>query len=137
MAAQTVVRSNSASLLRTVLRGNTLFSLVSGITLVIGAGTLSVFTGIEPAIVLTVVGVGLIIYAAFLWYVAAPQTPNRRLVWSVIVADTLWVVGSIILLFADPLSLTIAGKWAVGILADVVATFAVLQYLGLRRSERG
>jgi hypothetical protein len=136
MAAQTVVPSNSATLLRTALRGNTLFSLVSGASFVIGAGVLSRFTGIEPAISFTIVGIGLILYAVFLWYVVAPQISDRRLVWLVIAADTLWVVGSIILLLADPLALTLAGKWAVGIVADLVATFAVLQYVGLRRIEK-
>jgi hypothetical protein len=136
MAAQTALRSTSAFLLRTVLRGNTIFSLVSGLVFVIDAGPLSQFTGIAPTIIFTVVGIGLILYAIFLWRVAAPEMPDRRLVWSVIAADALWVLGSIILLFADPLVLTVGGKWAVGIVADIVATFAVLQYVGLRRAEK-
>ncbi len=137
MATQTVGRSTSASFLRTVLRGNMLFSLFSGLCFIIGAGALSQFTGIAPAIILVIVGAGLILYGPFLWRVSSAEAPDRRLVWVVIAADVLWVLGSIVLLITDPLSLTTAGKWTVGILADLVATFAVLQYIGLRRIEKG
>jgi hypothetical protein len=47
--------------------------------------------------------------------------------------DILWVVGSILLLIADPLTLSNEGKWIVLILADAVGVFAVLEYFGLRR----
>jgi hypothetical protein len=50
-----------------------------------------------------------------------------------VVLDILWVLGSIILLFGGSLPLTLAGKWTIALLAEAVATFAILQTIGLRR----
>ena len=49
------------------------------------------------------------------------------------VLDVLWVLGSVALIFSNQIPLTVAGKWAVALVADVVALFAVLQYVGVRR----
>ena len=50
-------------------------------------------------------------------------------------SDIAWVVGSIIFLVSDALSLTTAGNWDVLIVGDVVLLFAIAQILGLRRMK--
>lgn len=40
------------------------------------------------------------------------------------------------MILSSPPALTAAAKWAIGIVADIVAVFALLQYLGLRRAAR-
>ena len=64
------------------------------------------------------------------------ETLNTRLVWVIIVLDVLWVVASAVLLFSHVVPLTTAGKWMVGILADVVALFAIFEYVGLRKLRK-
>jgi hypothetical protein len=54
-------------------------------------------------------------------------------VWMVIGGDLLWVVASYAILLAGRPALTTAGSWSVGILAEIVALFAVIQFVGLRR----
>nr|MBI3612771.1 hypothetical protein [Nitrospirota bacterium] len=62
---------------------------------------------------------------------------DRREVWGAIGLDTAWVLGSALLLIATPIPLTLAGKWAVGIVADIVAAFALLQFYGLHMQQAG
>lgn len=65
---------------------------------------------------------------------ASRRSPiNRRLAWAAVVLDALWVLSSVVLIFSNQIPLTVAGKWAVALVADVVALFAVLQYVGIRR----
>ena len=49
--------------------------------------------------------------------------------------DLAWVIGSYPLLFVVPFSTT--GKWIVGIVAEVVLLFALMQWLGIRRIRKG
>ena len=60
-------------------------------------------------------------------------SPPRTLVFTIIDGDLLWVAGSILLLLGGWLPMSMGGMWAVGIVADIVAIFAILQYVGWRR----
>lgn len=125
--------AQKSNLLRNALRGNALFSGTSGLVALLAAPSLAAFTGIEPPIIFVVLGIVLILYAVDLWWVASRQTINRRLAWAAIILDILWVAGSVALLLFGWLPLTVAGSWTIALLAEVVAIFAVLQFIGLRR----
>ena len=59
------------------------------------------------------------------------------LVRTIIALDLLWVIGSVAaLLLRDSLDLTVGGAWSMAVGADIVALFAMLQYVGLRGSLR-
>lgn len=120
-----------ARLLRAALRGNALFSGLSGILFLAAAQPIASFLGMEMPWVIRALGAGLLIYAIWLLECARRSVLDRREAWAAIALDSAWVVGSALLLIADPLSLTLSGKWAVGIVADLVATFALLQFYGL------
>ncbi len=53
---------------------------------------------------------------------------------AVIVLDVAWVAGSALILLFDLVPLTTAGRWTIALLAEVVALFAILQTIGLRRA---
>jgi len=73
---------------------------------------------------------------ALLWLRSRP-TMSPGLVRTVIALDLVWVIGSVAaLLLHDSLGLTVGGAWLVAVGADVVAVFALLQYVGLRGSLR-
>jgi ABC-type multidrug transport system permease subunit len=55
--------------------------------------------------------------------------------WIAVVLDAAWVIGSYPLLFVVPFSTS--GKWVVGIVAEVVMVFALVQWLGIRRVRKG
>jgi hypothetical protein len=126
--------SQESSLLRNALRGNALFSGLSGIVSLVAAQSLATFTGIQESLVFVILGVVLILFAVDLIWIASRESINRRFAVAVIFMDVAWVAGSAIILLFDLLPLTVAGRWTIALLAEVVAVFAILQTIGLRRS---
>ena len=127
--------SQESNLLRYALRGNALFSAASGIVALVAAQSLAAFIGIQESLVFVVLGVVLLLFAIDLIWIASRKTIDRRVTWAVIVLDVAWVAGSAIILLFDLVPLTVAGSWTIALLAEAVAVFAVLQYVGLRRSS--
>ena len=134
MTAQTTAQQDRFHLLRRVLQANGVFSGLSGLAFILGSEVIAAFLGLDAAAIIAITGGVLLLYAAGLFYVAAQETISRAAAWTFIIMDALWVVDSIAVLVIGWPPLTTAGKWAVAIVADVVAIFAVLQYYGLRRS---
>lgn len=136
MAVQTDSQSsktNKATLLRRALLGNSLFSAMSGIALIIGARPIATFIGIQAPLALAGLGAVLALYAIALYYIATQEPIDTRAALVAIELDVAWVAGSAVLLFSNWLPLTTEGKWAIAIIAEIVAVFAVVQYLGLRK----
>jgi hypothetical protein len=125
--------NGSATLLRRVLQADTIFSALSGLAFIVGAGPIGRFLGVDAPLVLAALGVGLLLYAAFLGRTAAQAQIDRRAVITAMVLDDLWIVGSIILLLTNWIAFSVAGKWAIGITADIVLVIAILKFIGLRR----
>ena len=122
-----------SSLLRRALLGNATFSGLSGLILALDAAPIAHFLGLENPTILLITGIVLMLYVPFLVWLANKTPIPRLLAWLVIELDFLWVIGSAVLVFSTLVPLTVSGKWAIAILADVVAVFAILQYIGLRR----
>jgi hypothetical protein len=121
------------SLLRKALIGNATFSGLSGSIFLLASESIATFLGVENPLILTITGIVLIFYAPFLVWLANQNPDPRFLVWLVIELDILWVIGSAVLIFSNLIPLTVPGKWAIAILADTVAIFAIVQYVGLRK----
>jgi hypothetical protein len=118
------------------LRGNAAFSTLSAVVFLVAADAIAGFLKILPAQQVMVVGVQLALFAVWLWWLSRRPVVPRWQVWLIIALDVLWVGGSFQIVLASPPTLTVGGKWAIGMVADVVALFAVLQFLGLRRLQR-
>ena len=58
------------------------------------------------------------------------------LAWYAIEGDIGWIIATIIVLVVDPFNFSTAGKWLLAAIADIVAVFVILQYIGLRRRNR-
>lgn len=118
--------------LRRVLLLDAVSGLLMGFGLAFGAPLAADLTGL-PIGLLRAVGLVLLPIAAFMFYVAMREPFSRPLVWTVIVGNVVWVVESVVLLaggFVSPNALGIA--FVLG-QALVVATFAGLEYVGVRR----
>jgi hypothetical protein len=132
MITQSTVRSTESNLLKRVLLANSVFSTLSGIICIIAAPALTTFLGLPTTIPMFILGVLLLLFA-FDVYLIAKRTPiEKNKATIVLIADILWVIASAVLLIADPFSFTTQGRWAILILADVVAVFAILEFIGLR-----
>jgi hypothetical protein len=123
--------STISPLLRISLRANAAFSATCGVTLLVASDTLASLFGVPDPTLLGGLGLNLVVFAAALVFLASRETIRRPLAMAVVWLDLAWVAGSVPVLLAAGLSS--AGNWAVVIVMDVVLTFAVLQYLGIRR----
>ena len=117
--------------LRLALRGNATFSVASGLTCGLAAGPVAAAMGIPEPGVLTGLGLQLCIFAALLYWLASRPEVAVWLAVGVVLADVLWVVGTIPLVVSG--ALTATGNAVALAIAAVVATFAVLQTLGIKR----
>lgn len=138
MAVQTQAVSSKAggdreSLLRRALIGDALFCAVAGAAMIGGSSRISQFTGLTPNWVPAVIGVGVLFWGVEVGYLGRREALSPNTAKFVIGADIAWVVVSYGVLVSGGLDLTTAGKWTIGILAEIVALFAVVKYLGLRR----
>jgi len=126
--------SDKQKLLRTALQGNALFSMISGALVLATNRTLVEFLGLPSSASLTPLGIGLLGYAGWLLWNARREKIKIVHAWIAVILDMVWVVGSYAVLFA--LRFSSGGKWAVGLVAELVLLFAVMQWLGLRRVGR-
>ena len=126
--------SDKQNLLRRALRGNALFSMISGALILAINRALVQFLGLPNNTSLTPLGIGLLGYAAWLLWNARREKISIVDAWIAVILDMVWVVGSYALLFAVRFSS--GGKWAVVLVAELVFLFAVMQWLGLRRVSR-
>ncbi len=118
--------------LRNALRMNAAFSAVTGVGLVVSGPWLAGPIGVHP-VLLPVVGVGLLVFAARLLLVAAaPGDAVTRAVGGILAADAAWVVGALVVIAAG--SLTSLGAIALGAVTLVVGMIASWQTAALHRA---
>ncbi|HEX5830037.1 MAG TPA: hypothetical protein VFY16_03580 [Gemmatimonadaceae bacterium] len=117
--------------LRTVLLLDAAATSATGLLLAVGAGPLAPVLGL-PAGLLRGAGVVLLPFAAALAWLATRPGVMRRAVWTIVVANLLWVVDSALLLLGGWFDPTQLGHAFVSAQALVVALFAGLQWAALR-----
>ena len=122
-------------LLRRALLGNALFSTLSGMTILLAQKWVLRILGLSNRVSLLVLGIGLIIFATTLVANALRQKVKTSDAWIAVSMDMAWVVGSYVLIFVVPFSR--GGKWLIGVVAELVFLFAILQILGIRRLRKG
>src|SRR5215467_11830533 len=127
-------REEPACFLRKALMGNALFSTLSGLTMLLAQGWVLRILGLASNVNLLILGVGLILLAITLVVNARKQQVKKSDAWIAVLMDVAWVLGSYILIFIVPFSTE--GKWVVGVVAELVLVFAVLQFVGIRRIQK-
>lgn len=124
--------ASGADLLRNVLVADGVVTGTTALLLAAAAGPLGDLFDL-PVTLLRVAGLVLIPYAALVLGLGVRGTTSKPLVRLLIAANLLWIVASVGLLmtgWVDPSGVGIAFTL---LQAAVVAAFADLQYLGLRR----
>ena len=132
----TAIQTNDR-LLRSALRGNGVFSTISGAAFILASAQIAAFLGVAPdaAVLIALVGVGLLGWGGLLFWATSRPAIDLTIAIAAIAGDVLWVLGSLYVLLADPFGFTTAGRWATLIIADAVVIFAILQFVGLRRAR--
>jgi len=115
--------------------GNALFSTLSGLIILFAQGWVLRILGLSSKVSLLILGLALIVFAATLVINARKQEVKLSDAWIVVWMDVAWVIASYVLIFIVPFSTE--GKWFVGVVAELVLLFAVLQFVGIRRIQKG
>ena len=129
-AARTPFRSDS--LLRLALRLDAVVTGLNGAAYLAAAPLLGDLLGLSDDL-LRAVGAFLLAYALAVWLVGAGRRISAAAVEAVVVANVLWVIGSVIAVVTGFGSPTTAGAAWLVLQAVVVAGFAAVQVAGLRR----
>jgi hypothetical protein len=119
--------------LRRILLADGIVCGAFGVLLAFGSSPLSDLLGM-PTLLLRLVGSGLPLYAIALILLATRTTVRRDLAWGVVGLNLLWAVASAALLLTGWLAPTALGVVFTLAQAILVAAFADIQYLALRRS---
>ena len=123
----------TSTFLRWVLFADAATCVAAGLLLMLGSGVLEQSLGL-PAGPSRYAGVSLLPFAALLAYLATRENLSPPVVWAVIALNALWTVDSILLLLSGWIEPTGLGSAFIVFQAFGVATFAALEYLGLRKS---
>ena len=129
----TISSDQDKSLLRSALLGNSIFCFLSGLGFALFSGSVANFLGLSSSTAILVLGIILTTYGLIVFTQARAKTLDLAFARYVISLDVLWVIGNAVLVFTDLVAFTIAGKWAIFIVADIVLIFAIVQFVGLRR----
>lgn len=122
-----------AWLLRRTLQINALISGLTGAGMALASGAVAQLLGLAGSLPIALLGIDLVLFGAWVGYEALQPALRLRRAWVVLALDIVWVVASALVLALDPFGLSTIGKWAVAAVADVVALFALGEYVGLRR----
>ena len=118
--------------LKSVLKINAVFSLVSGILMILmNQRMVELFA--QPPILILGIGFSLLFYVVLLSYEFRRTDTNQKLVLFFAFADLLWVVGSGIILSIDGLIPSMNGKALIALIADIILVFSVLQFYYLNK----
>ena len=121
-------------LLRWSLRANGLFSVTSGFVFTVFAAAVADRIGLPDSSLVGFVGLNLLGFAALLFWVSSRPAFHLPTAMAIVYLDLAWVVGTVPLVAAGWLS-EFGNVVAIAI-ADGVLTFALLQWLGVRRQRR-
>lgn len=136
MTAETRQGVRPDQMLVKVLRGDAIVIISSSIILLLGSRPVAGLIELDSPNALLILGFVLLAYGLTLLAFAGRDPENRRIAWLAIILNGLWVLGSYLGLLLGWFPVNTAGKWAIALVAEVVALFAILEFIALRRANR-
>lgn len=127
---------SSPHFLRRVLWADAMSCLGCGLLQLAAPGALASWLGLPPALSLGT-GTFLLVYGAFVGFLATRDPVPRPVVWLLVAGNLGWALGCVALLASGALPLTGLGQGYVLMQALTVAVLAELQWFGLRRAPAG
>ena len=123
--------NNQLNLSRLLL-ANGVFCSTSGLIFSLTAKPLSSFLNTLP-LFMSILGIVLIIYGPYVCTMAVRLPISRGFALFIVIADSAWVLLSVLLLVLPAFTFSTDARWAIGITAIVVDAFATLQFLEWRK----
>ncbi len=127
---------SATPLLKYTLLTNAATSVITGLLCLVLNGFLTDLMGLASTIYLYIVGAGLLVFAADVYFTATKNPIRPLFVKMIIGADISWVVGSFLLTFLMPEYFTLTGIVLIEVIALGVLGFAVLQSIGLKQTTQ-
>lgn len=115
-----------------ILLANGVFCSTSGLIFTLAANPLAGFLNTLP-LVMTILGIGLLLYGMFIMYMSMRSAITRDFTLFTVLADSTWVVFSVLLLILPMFNFAADAKWAIGVVAVVVDVFATLRFMEWRK----
>ena len=135
MATTTSAQPLRSALPRRIFLSNAAFGSISGVFLLVEASPVARFLGLNAPVILIVMGILLLVAAFALVWTVFRQRITRRMLLSMGLIDSAWVVGSFVLLLLPASPFTVGGKWVIALLALVVADFACFELYAARKAR--
>lgn len=120
--------------LRNVLKADAAFSAVGAVLMAAGAPIVAPLTGLPPTLLIGA-GLALVPWVALLVYIVRLPGVSRLVMIDVIAVNALWAAVSVGLLVSGMIAPNALGVAFVLAQALVVAVFAELQFIGMRRAQ--
>jgi hypothetical protein len=115
--------------LKVYLTVNSIFSAKSGIIMLIFSNGLNIIFGINNSYVFPIIGLNLILFSAFVWFVYRKHLTNRLLVHIISGLDVLWVIGSLLIIFLKLFDLSKTGYIIIGIVGIWIGFLGYMQFI--------
>ena len=115
-----------------ILLANGVFCSTSGLIFTLAANPLAGFLNTLP-LAMTILGLGLLLYGMFIIYMSVRPVITKGFTLFTVIADSAWVLFSVLLLTLPIFNFTADAKWAIGVVAVVVDVFATLQFMEWRK----
>lgn len=116
--------------LKTYLRINSIFSLLSGVIMAHFSDAFLIFFNIAEnnnKFLFDYIGLSLILFAFFVWYVSTKQLHSIFLVKLISFLDILWVIGSVIIVTLQLFNLSLKGYIIISVVAIWIGFLAFKQ----------
>lgn len=119
-----------------ILQINATATAATGLAMLAARGFLPPLFGLASPMLLDLIAIFFLAYAAGLFYVAARPPVERGALLTFAAADTAWVVGSVLVLLMFWPQLTPIGRVLIIGVAIIVDAFAMLQFRAARFTPR-
>lgn len=125
--------SENNKFLHNAIKGNSIFSFLSGLSMIIWNEGLSEIFGVAMPLIFSVIGTVLLLFSISLFLIARMNKIPGYLAWLIIVLDIGWVAGSVLLIGLE--YLTPEGNLWTGVVGAIVLFIAILQIIGVKKTS--
>lgn len=110
------------------LKINSAFSGLNGLVLLVLSDKISVLFSVHNDLFFSVIGINLIVFAIFVYYVSLKKNDKKIFVNLIITLDALWVVASSIIVKGQLFNISFEGYLIITCVAIIVGYLGVKQY---------
>lgn len=114
--------------LKKYLTINSIFSGISGITMLVFPKGLNSLFSIQNEYVFPVIGINLIVFSVFVWIVSRKYLTNKILVNLISGLDAVWVLGSLIIITSGFFDFSVIGNIIILIVAIWIGFLGFQQF---------